>query len=499
MNAFISRSGMVVLAVAVCGLWSIAALGQQPGVSTRDDAVLIVDGIVREVFRSPRPDRLDYLVEIDVKRTQADRVPRTPARVATPAPGDIVYVHVSDRLAYGQQGQRVAGQNPTPSESPQVFPAERSQVRAYLVPGSRGGWEGAGASWFQITSNVLAEANPADAPAAAPERTPATRTETPPTGGKSALSALGFTGETLIVKGQFVLRVLSVEQAGPAQRSGLEPGDIVIGANDAALGGLEQLAQLAQQGTLKNLLVLDVNTGKSARVAIDMAASSGSRPTIEPPTTANNAPSPSATTRNSAPAGASKSLGISAEPVMVGKRTGMKVIRVEPGSPAQTAGIEVGDVIVAANGVAVTGVEVLSAVLKKSGPSLTLTVRDTRTGRDVPVAVKVGGPEASAPTPIPADTPVQTGSTGRKLGAVTELVFYDVNPAVKVTEVEPNSPAARAGLEPGDIITEANGTPVLHPKTLDEVVRNSAAVLKLQVVDPSTNKKTAVDVKLDGR
>lgn len=183
---------------------------------------------------------------------------------------------------------------------------------------------------------------------------------------------------------------------------------------------------------------------------------------------------------------------------MVGKRTGMKVIRVEPGSPAQTAGIEIGDVIVAANGVAVTGVEVLSAVLKKSGPSLTLTVRDTRTGNDVPVQVKVGGPEAGAPAPIPTDTPVQTGA-GRKLGAVTELVFYDVNPAVKVTEVEPNSPAARAGLEPGDIIIEANGTPVLHPKTLEEVVRKSAAVLKLQVIDPSTNKKTLVDVNLDGR
>ena len=124
-------------------------------------------------------------------------------------------------------------------------------------------------------------------------------------------------------------------------------------------------------------------------------------------------------------------------------------------------------------------------------------MRDTRTGRDVPVGVKIGGPEADEAAPIPADTPLPTGS-GRKLGAVTELVFYDVNPAVKVTEVEPNSPAARAGIEPGDIIIEANGTPVLHPKTLDELVRKSAAVLKLQVVDPRTNKKTPVDVNLGG-
>ncbi len=141
---------------------------------------------------------------------------------------------------------------------------------------------------------MLADANPADSPAAAPETTPAaapaTRTDNPPAGGKSALASLGFTGESLNVKGQFVLRVSSVEQGGPAQRSGLEPGDIVIGANDAALGGLEQLAQLAQRGALKNLLVLDVNTGKTVRVPIEVAASSGPRPTIESPATVDIAP-----------------------------------------------------------------------------------------------------------------------------------------------------------------------------------------------------------------
>lgn len=65
-----------------------------------------------------------------------------------------------------------------------------------------------------------------------------------------------------------------------------------------------------------------------------------------------------------------------------------------------------------------------------------------------------------------------------------------------MTEVEPGSPAALAGIEPGDVIVEANGTPVLHPKTLDEVVRKSGPSLKLMVVDPRTRQKTAVEVKL---
>jgi serine protease Do len=503
MKTNITRATAGITLAAVLGLGYAAAPGQERALANRDDAALVVDGVVREVFRSRRRDRVDYLVQIEVTRTLADRVPRTPPRVAVPAPGDVVYVHTSQNLVRGQR-EGIAGQAQGAEEARSVVPAERSQVRAYLVASARGGWEGAGVPWFEVTSNVLTEANAADAPPITPESAPAappvSRPEPVPLGGKSALAALGFTGESMNVKGQFVLRVSSVEQGGPAQRSGLEPGDIVIGANDKALAGLDQLDQLARAGVLKNLLVLDVNTGKAVRVPIELTAATAGKPQVNVPPVAVNAPdapAPPATIRNPAPAGTSKSLGISAEPVMVGKRTGMKVIRVEPGSPAQMAGIEVGDVIVAANGVPVTGVEVLSAVLHKSGPSLTLTVRDTRTGRDQPVGVKIGSPDASDAAPLPAGTPLPTDS-GRKLGAVTELVFYDVNPAVKVTEIEPNSPAARAGIEPGDIITEANGTPVLHPKTLDEVVRKSAAVLKLQVVDPRTNKKTPVDVNLGG-
>ena len=103
---------------------------------------------------------MDYLVQIEVKRSLAERTPPAPARVAIPAPGDLVYVHASERSENGQPSdfwQRTARCRSRP-----VVPSERSQIRAYLVPGTRGGWVGAGRDWFEPTSGLLAEANPSD-------------------------------------------------------------------------------------------------------------------------------------------------------------------------------------------------------------------------------------------------------------------------------------------------------------------------------------------------
>ena len=99
---------------------------------------------------------------------------------------------------------------------------------------------------------------------------------------------------------------------------------------------------------------------------------------------------------------ARRSLGVSAEPITIGQRTGMKVVGVQPDSPAQKAGIEPGDVIVAANGVPVTGAEAIGAILHKSGTTVSLTVRDTRTGKDARVDVKLGGEE---PGSVSLNTP----------------------------------------------------------------------------------------------
>jgi S1-C subfamily serine protease len=174
-------------------------------------------------------------------------------------------------------------------------------------------------------------------------------------------------------------------------------------------------------------------------------------------------------------------------------RSALKVIAVEPGSPAQKAGIEPDDILVAANGAPLTGPDQLGTALRKSGPTLTLTVRDSRTGKDVPVEVAVGGPvvQASFPAEVPS-----VGPPTSALGAVTELSFYDVEVALKVTEVEPGSPAARAGLQPGFLIIAANGTPVLHPNELNAAVQTSNGTLRLTVVNPRTKAKETLQVNV---
>ena len=75
-------------------------------------------------------------------------------------------------------------------------------------------------------------------------------------------------------------------------------------------------------------------------------------------------------------------------------------------------------------------------------------------------------------------------------------MFLDTDSAVKVTEIEPGSPAEKAGIELGDIIVEADGHPILHPNTLNEVVAKSGPVLKLVIVDPKANRKASVEVNL---
>jgi len=449
-------------------LSALVAAGQIPPASAqntpragREDAALIVDGVVQKVFASAGQTPRENLVQLDVRQSTARR--NLPARTHVPTPGEVVYVHVT------AQSQAALFSQP---DAKGTLPDERAQVRAYLVRRDDGTWQGSGADWFEPISDRSAQA-----PAAAPSTS---RT----TGGVGAASAalpagasLGMSYDPHQVKDRLVLRVKSVERGGPAQQAGIEVGDVIIGVKDAPLQSAGQLDELARRGEPLSLMVVDVNTSRPARVELRPGQPSDAPASAEPTTAPPQR----------------RSLGLTAEPVRLGQRTALKVVRVEAGGPAQKAGIEPDDILVAANGAPLTGPEQLGSALRKSGPTMTLTVRDSRSGKDVPVEVAIGGPAVQ--TPLPADIPATNTSTG-ELGAVTELSFYDTEVALKVTEVEPGSPAARAGLQPGFLIVDANGKPVLHPNELNALVRSSTGPLRLTVVDPRTSAKNTVQVNM---
>jgi len=136
------------------------------------------------------------------------------------------------------------------------------------------------------------------------------------------------------------------------------------------------------------------------------------------------------------------------------KPSAARVARVEPGSPADQAGLAVGDVLVAIDGQPMRGVlDCLKAILKKNaGDTLHLRVQRGRQTRTVRVTL------AAAPKPSgPKLAKERLGLSVQTLTAdLAERLGLSVKRGVLVSAVDAGSPAA-ALLRRGDVIVSAKG------------------------------------------
>lgn len=162
---------------------------------------------------------------------------------------------------------------------------------------------------------------------------------------------------------------------------------------------------------------------------------------------------------------------------------GVFVERVEPGGPADKAGIRVEDIIIALNGKPVKDGEDLVNRVSGTPVGTEITVTVLRAGKKIEVPVKIGERAEVFPRlagrRMRPEGPTGAGTTQAKFGmAIRNLtendrdrLGYEDKGGVLITEVDPGSFAEDIGLAPRDIITSINRQAVNSVEDVERVQR----------------------------
>jgi serine protease Do len=159
-------------------------------------------------------------------------------------------------------------------------------------------------------------------------------------------------------------------------------------------------------------------------------------------------------------------LGVSIQPVTPALAKGLKlpevagalVSSVTDGSPAARAGLKPGDVILEYNGERVARADRLPAAVATTSVGREVPLGIVRDGKAMKLTVKVGEQaESKEAAGEPAKLPAKLGLTVEPVTPrlAREMGLRDER-GVVVKDVGGDSPAAEAGLRPGDVIVEVN-------------------------------------------
>ncbi|RLB16010.1 MAG: peptidase [Deltaproteobacteria bacterium] len=148
---------------------------------------------------------------------------------------------------------------------------------------------------------------------------------------------------------------------------------------------------------------------------------------------------------------------------------GVLVSDVTKGSPADKAGLERGDVIKRFNGKEVKDSHMLSRTVAATRPKTKVTIDIVRDGKEKSLQVLIG----TMPKSQEAVSPENANAWGLTVQEMSpDLARHlNLNPdeeGVVISGVKPGSPAAEAGLRPGDIIKEVDRKEI---KDLDDYQR----------------------------
>jgi len=161
------------------------------------------------------------------------------------------------------------------------------------------------------------------------------------------------------------------------------------------------------------------------------------------------------------------------------KLAGALVSAVEDGSPAAKGGLQPGDVILALDGQEIASSSDLPTRVADLKPGARATLDVWRRGRHQEIGVVVG--EAQEEQVASNDGAAPQGRLGVTVRPITpeEQRQADLRGGVVVEGV--NGPAARAGLQPGDVLLSVSGTPVTGVEQLRALVARAGKHVALLV------------------
>jgi Do/DeqQ family serine protease len=151
---------------------------------------------------------------------------------------------------------------------------------------------------------------------------------------------------------------------------------------------------------------------------------------------------------------------------------GVLVNSVVPGGPAEKAGLKTGDVILAVNGQGVDDTNLLRNRIAGMSPGTDLTLTVSRDGKEQQMHARIGElTDEAGRQRGDGGGSGEGGRLGLALSPLTGDVASELGLArgtqgVVVDSVEPDSPAANAGIQPGDVIQQVNRQTV---RTADDV------------------------------
>ena len=240
------------LALAACAL--PMARGEMPP-QPNEEATLVVEGLVRESFRSIRSARIDFLYEIQVRSAQAGNAPVIPHEGPLPKSGDLIYVHAFQRRADAPQIPGAVGYR--------TLPAEQDVVRAYLFPRNGGGWQFGYPRGFERIGRSESDLGPGSI-------------VPPPEPGSGAVSPrrIGVLVKLVALGNRSGLQVTEVTAGTPAGKAGLEPGDVILEAGNVPTRTLADLtSQVARAGDRLRLVIRNVRSGAIQTLDINLGGS----------------------------------------------------------------------------------------------------------------------------------------------------------------------------------------------------------------------------------